>query len=74
LRDAIKRLSPEALQQAYAASGLELPRFNGDASWSLPMPARYLIDRDGVVRDRWVSVDYRERPDVEETLNSLRRF
>jgi len=65
---------PEALRKAYVAFGLELPQFNGDASWTLPMPARYVIDRAGIVRERSVSVDYRERPDIEETLAALRQL
>ena len=59
---------PEYLQEVYASFGIDLPRFNGDESWTLPLPARYVIDRNGVVRDRSVSADYTVRPDIEETL------
>ncbi len=28
----------------------DLEDFNGDASWTLPLPARMIIDTDGVIR------------------------
>ena len=65
---------PPELQQLYAGFGLDLPRFNGDASWTLPIPARYVVDAEGVIRDVAVSADYRDRPDPEETLAILRRL
>jgi peroxiredoxin len=62
---------PEELQKIFSSFDIDLPRFNGDESWSLPMPARYVIDREGVVLHRWVSADYTDRPDIEETLAVL---
>ena len=38
----------------------------------LPHPATYVIDKDGVVRYRFVEVDYRVRPSNEEILELLR--
>ena len=63
---------PEALQQLYLSFGIDLPRYNGDDSWQLPLPARYLIDQKGVIRDAAVSVDYTDRPNVEKTLTALK--
>jgi len=38
-------------------------KFNGDASWTLPIPARFLIDRGGIIR--WAEADpgYTTRPE-----------
>jgi peroxiredoxin len=63
---------PEELQKLYLSFGIDLPRYNGDDSWQLPMPARYLIDQKGVIRDAAVSVDYTDRPDIEKTLVALK--
>jgi peroxiredoxin len=68
----IRHVLPEKLQELYTNFGLDLPRFNGDASWSLPMPARYVVDKEGIVRDRSVSADYTVRPNPEETLDLLK--
>ena len=40
---------PEALQQIYAQFGIDLPAGNGDGTWRLPIPARFVIDRDGKI-------------------------
>jgi peroxiredoxin len=52
--------------------GLELPAFNGDESWSLPIPARFIIDREGEVRYAELDPDYRTRVPPEHTLDALR--
>lgn len=52
----------------------DLEAYNGDDSWTLPMPARYVIDRDGIVRWAGVSADYTVRPDPAETLEAVREL
>jgi peroxiredoxin len=63
---------PDALRDIYLSFGIDLERHNGNASWALPMPARYIIDQGGLVIDAAVSADYTMRPEPEETLNKLR--
>lgn len=63
---------PEELQQLYLSFGIDLPRYNGDESWQLPLPARFLIDQNGIIRDAAVSLDYTDRPDAETTLSALK--
>jgi peroxiredoxin len=46
----------------------DLSRINGDSSWTLPMPARYVIATDGVIAYAEVNPDYTQRPDPEELL------
>jgi peroxiredoxin len=46
---------------------------NGEASWTLPMPARFVIGQDGVILYAEVSPDYTRRPDPEELLPLLDR-
>jgi peroxiredoxin len=49
----------------------DLSRTNGDSSWTLPMPARYVIGMDGVIAYAEVSPDYTHRPDPQELLPAL---
>jgi peroxiredoxin len=49
----------------------DLARINGDPTWSLPMPARYVIGTDGVIAYAEVNPDYTHRPDPEELLPVL---
>ncbi len=65
---------PVALQQLYLGLGIDLPRYNDNDSWRLPMPARYLIDQKGVIRDVAVSIDHTVRSDVELTMVALKKL
>jgi AhpC/TSA family len=38
---------PAPLQPIYRSFGIDLPACNGDPAWTLPMPARLVIDREG---------------------------
>ena len=49
---------------------LDLATVNGE--WALPMPARFVIDRAGIVRFVETDADYRTRPDPATTLAALR--
>ena len=52
--------------------GLKLPLYNGDDSWTLPMPARYVVDRAGIIRYAVASPDYTRRPEPGLTVEALR--
>ena len=62
------------LQKIYLQFGLDVPKHNGDSSWTLPLPARYIIDRNAVVRYAQVDPDYTIRPEPEHTLAVLREL
>jgi peroxiredoxin len=47
---------------------------NGDASWTLPMPARFVIGRDGKILYAEVNPDYTRRPDPEELIPALQKL
>ena len=59
------------LRDAYQAVGLDLPKHNGDASWTLPMPARLVVAKDGTVRVVDADPDYTRRPEPDKTLRDL---
>lgn len=65
---------PEDLQEVYEEIGASLPRFNGDDSWTLPMPARYVIRPDGTIAHADVNADYTDRPEPETTLEQVRNL
>jgi len=65
---------PEDLKEIYLGFGGDLSRFNGDDSWTLPMPARYVVRPDGVIADADVHPDYTTRPEPAETLEQVRRL
>jgi peroxiredoxin len=49
----------------------DLQTHNADRSWQLPVPATYVIDRDGIVRAAHVSADYRTRMEPAEIVTAL---
>jgi peroxiredoxin len=63
---------PDYLRDLYKSFGSTLDRFNDEPEYRLPMPARYLIDKDGIIRAADVNADYTIRPDPSETLAKLR--
>ena len=62
---------PEYLRTLYATFPLDLATYNGDESWTLPMPARFVIDPGGVIRHAESDPDYTIRPEPEDTLAAL---
>jgi peroxiredoxin len=59
------------LQELMAASGRDLPRYQGNESWMLPLPASFVIDADGMVRARFIDPDYRKRMAIEDLLHAV---
>ena len=62
------------LKALYQQFGIDLEDYNGDASWTLPLPARMIIDTDGIIRYASISADYTVRPDPEDTIAALQRI
>ena len=63
---------PDELKQVYLGFGNDLAVRNGEDSWTLPMPGRFVIDANGVVRAVDVDPDYRFRPEPEKTVEDVR--
>ncbi|MCI1014941.1 AhpC/TSA family protein [Herbaspirillum sp. C7C2] len=64
---------PDYLVQLYQSLKNDLPAINGDPGWTLPMPARYVIGRDGVIVYAEVNPDYTRRPDPSDMLPAIRQ-
>ncbi|HEX8589790.1 peroxiredoxin-like family protein [Pseudomonas sp.] len=62
---------PDYLIDLYKGFGNNLPVFNDDPSWTLPMPARFVIGQDGIILYAEVNPDYTQRPDPTELLPVL---
>lgn len=63
---------PDDLKQVYLGFGNDLAARNGEDSWTLPMPGRFVIDRAGIVRVADVDPDYRYRPEPDKTVNDVK--
>lgn len=65
---------PLELRAVYRQLGIDLPGRTGNSSHELPIPASFLVDRDGVVLASYVEVDYRQRLEPAEALAWIDRL
>ena len=62
----------EAARPLYTAVGSDLPAYNGDALWELPVPGTFVMAPDGTVRLAFVDPDYTHRLEPAAILAALR--
>jgi len=62
---------PAAQEAIYRRAFVNLPFTNGDDRWELPIPATYILDRDGTILYASANEDYTDRPEPKDILNSL---
>lgn len=48
--------------------------YNGNDTQELPLPATYIIDREGKVRYAYLAADYRTRAEPEDILGTLQKL
>ena len=63
---------PDDLREVYLSFGNDLAQRNGEPSWTLPMPARLVVDRQGIVGTVDADPDYRYRPEPEKTVADVK--
>ncbi|GLV60531.1 alkyl hydroperoxide reductase [Dictyobacter sp. S3.2.2.5] len=64
----------EAVRAAHQQMGADLPAFNGDQSWELPISGTFLIDWDGTVRLAFVNPDFTRRLDPAVVIAKLKEL
>jgi len=52
---------PEALRPVFERFGHDLNKENGDDSFELPLPATFLVDKSGTIRNRYFDPNYTKR-------------
>jgi len=62
---------PPLQEAVYRRAFVNLPFTNGDESWELPIPATYILDRDGTVIFASANEDYTERPEPSGIVRTL---
>jgi peroxiredoxin len=56
---------------AMVEAGCDISAFQANDSWTLPIPATFIVGRDGVVKARFVDPDYRKRMPLEDIVAAL---
>lgn len=62
---------PENIVTRYRNANIDLEKNNGSNGKWLPVPAVFIIDKDGRVLYRFFDADYKKRPSVKELLDNL---
>ncbi len=62
---------PAAQEAVYRRAFVNLPFTNGDDSWELPIPATFIVHRDGKILYASTNEDYTERPEPGDILRVL---
>ena len=52
--------------------GHDIASFQGNETWTLPIPATFVVAPDGTIRARFVDPDFRRRMTVEELIDALK--
>ncbi len=63
---------PDYLRDLYKSFGNALDRFHDEPEFRLPIPARYVVDKQGIILAADLNADYTIRPEPSETLRQLR--
>ena len=62
---------PDQLKELHDKWGMNLERFNGDPSWTLPLPGRFIMDGHGLIMHVNVHPDYTKRPEPADIVKLL---
>lgn len=52
-------------------AGVNLPKYQGNETWTIPIPATFVVGTDGVIKARYVDPDYRQRMAMDELMQAL---
>jgi peroxiredoxin len=59
------------LKELLSPYGLSLPDYQENDAWMLPIPATFIVGRDGEVKARFIDADFRKRASIEELIAAL---
>lgn len=65
---------PPELVDFYGAVGVDVPVFNGNGQWVLPVPSTFVIDEDGTIRLAHVDEDFGRHPEPRQVLAFIERM
>lgn len=65
---------PHSVADIYRSVGYDLVRINGNSSWTLPIPATYVVRKDGIIVDAFVQPDYSVRKEPSEVIEVLKQL
>lgn len=65
---------PESYRALLAGAGIDLAERHGNPGGFIPLPATFLIGRDGIIRSAWIDLDVTRRVEPAEIIDAARRL
>lgn len=65
---------PEETKAHYSGQGYDFGHRHGSTEWMLPIPATFVIDQDGIIRDSFVEPDFTIRQEPSDILSRVREL
>ena len=62
------------VQRLYQDVGVDLEKYHGNAGYFLPMAAKFIVGRDGLVKARQVNTEFRERMEPDAIIAALEQL
>jgi peroxiredoxin len=62
----------QEMAEMIKSAGWDIPSYQGNESWTLPIPATFVVGQDSRVKARFVDPDYRKRMTIEDLCDALR--
>ena len=66
--------TPRVYRDLLLSYGNDLAERHGNDAWFLPLPATFVLDREGIVRWRFAEVDFTRRAEPADIIDVLRRL
>jgi peroxiredoxin len=64
----------EELRPIYQQFNFDIPKYNDDESWDIPIPATYVVNTDGKIVHAFVNADYTKRMEPTEIISKLKEL
>ena len=63
----------EDIRSIYKNMDIDIPGHNGDESWKIPIPATYVVDKNGTILGDFVDADYTKRMEPSDVIDILKK-
>jgi peroxiredoxin len=62
----------DAMSALIAAAGWDIPEYQGQSGWILPIPSVFVVGQDGLIKSRHIDPDYRRRLEISDLIAAAR--
>lgn len=60
------------MEALIASAGWDVPDYNGNPSWMMPIPSAFVVKKDGTIAARHIDPDYRRRMDLDDLVAAIK--